>query len=354
MDRMISAIVPVGLRFADVEPLYHEYKAGLAALGEPYEIIFALDGPHPAVAAALHRLKAQGEKITVIQLTRRFGEAAALMAGYERSTGDVVLTLPAYPQVAAADLNGLRKALEKADLAIAYRSPRAGGPLERLRRWAFHSLLGWVTRLRFRDLGCGVRMMRRPVLDEVHPYGDQHRFLAVLADRLGFRVQEVPLRQSPADRFRGHYRAREYANQILDIFNVFFLVRFTKRPLRFFGSLGALTFGLGMALICVLVMQRLFFGESLSDRPALLLSSLLAVLGMQLFALGLLGELIIFTHARDIKDYRIERIVQMEPAGEPADPRGKPLSEDAFALAQTALHMPREDGALPAPTTARP
>lgn len=353
MDRMISAIVPVGLRFTDVEPLYQEYKAGLVALGEPYEIVFALDGPHPTVAAGLERLKAQGEKITVIQLTRRFGEAAALMAGYERSTGDVILTLPAYPQVQATDLVRLRGALDKADLAIGYRSPRAGGPLERLRRWAFHSLLGWVTRLRFHDLGCGVRMMRRPVLGEIHPYGDQHRFLAVLADRLGFRVQEVPLRQSPQDRFLGHYRAREYANQVLNIFNVFFLVRFTKRPLRFFGSLGAVTFGLGAAVILVLVVERLFLGESLGDRPALLLASLLAVLGMQLFALGLLGELIIFTHARDIKDYRIERIVQAELAEAETDPE-RGFSEGRFGLTQTALRMPPADAALRDPTTARP
>jgi hypothetical protein len=100
----------------------------------------------------------------------------------------------------------------------------------------------------------------------------------------------------------------------LDIFSVFFLVRFTKRPLRFFGMVGAITFAFGVLLTTWLVIDRLFLGVSLGDRPALLLSSLAVVLGLQLFALGLLGELIIFTHAREMKDYKVDRIVEASAA----------------------------------------
>jgi hypothetical protein len=87
-------------------------------------------------------------------------------------------------------------------------------------------------------------------------------------------------------------------------------VRFTKKPLRFFGMVGVSIFVVGSLLVSWLVIERLFFGQGLTQRPALLLSSLLVVLGLQLFALGLLGELIIFTHARSIKDYQIERVIQ--------------------------------------------
>lgn len=346
----ISVIVPVGRRYErDIGPLYAEYKAGMEMLGLPYEFIFSLDGPHPQVAADLEKLAYHEENIKVIQLTRRFGEAAALMAGFERSTGQLILTLPAYHQINSADIGRLHGALKEADLAIGYRSPRTGSSLEKLRRWAFHALLGWVTRLRFHDLGCSARLMRRQVLEEINPYGDQERFLAVLADRLGFKVREVAVRQSAQDRFQGRYHAREYAHQILDIFNVFFLVRFTKRPLRFFGSLGAITFGLGILLILLLVAERLFFGEPLADRPALLLSSLLAMLGMQLFALGLLGELIIFTHAREIKDYRIDRIVQRE---EPRNEDDRTRAENAVRiLPRTVSHTPPVGEAPRIPTT---
>ena len=97
---------------------------------------------------------------------------------------------------------------------------------------------------------------------------------------------------------------------LLDIFTIFFLVRFTKKPLRFFGMVGLTIFGIGSLLVAWLIVEKLFFGQGLAARPALLLSTLLVVLGLQLFALGLLGELIIFTHARAIKDYQIERVIQ--------------------------------------------
>jgi len=151
--------------------------------------------------------------------------------------------------------------------------------------------------------------MDRRVLEELRLYGDQHRFLAVLASNGGFKVLEMPLPQSPDDDFRSRYRAREYLHRLLDIFTIFFLIRFTKKPLRFFGMLGGLTFIAGGAILAVLVIQRLFFDVALADRPAMLLSSLLVVLGLQLFSLGLLGELIIFTHARSLKEYKVDRII---------------------------------------------
>jgi hypothetical protein len=106
---------------------------------------------------------------------------------------------------------------------------------------------------------------------------------------------------------------RDYLHRVLDIFTVFFLVRFTKKPLRFFGMVGATTFGLGVLLNLWLAIDKLALHHSLADRPALLLGSLLMVLGLQVFALGLLGELIIFTHAREIKDYQIEEIIEFPP-----------------------------------------
>lgn len=316
----ISVIVPVGVRHADVTALYADYKSALDALGRSYEMLFVLDGARPQVASALQRLLGTGERITVIALTRHFGEATALMAAFQRAAGRIVVTLPAYYQIEPGEIGQLVQALDSADLAIARRWPRAGGRFEALRRSAFHRIIGSVTGLRFHDLGCGARAMKRRVLEEIALYGDQHRFLPVLANRQGFRVAEVQVRQSAHDRFDGSYRPREYAHRVLDIFTVFFLVRFTKKPLRFFGMVGVATFGIGALLIAWLVFERLFFGQALAERPALLLSSLLVVLGMQLFALGLLGELIIFTHARDIKDYQIEEIIRNGEAQVPAPP----------------------------------
>jgi glycosyltransferase involved in cell wall biosynthesis len=317
-DVELSVIVPVGRRHSDPAALHAEYKAGLDTLGQRYEMIFVLDGSREKFAAGLRTLLDAGQRFTVISLSRPFGEATALMAGFEHASGQTIVTLPAYHQIEATEIAKLVAGLDSADVVVGRRWPRVGGPFERMRRAAFHGLLGWVTRLKFHDLGCGARALDRRVLEEIQLYGDQHRFLAVLADRQGFRVREVDVQQSPKDRFEGVYEPREYTRGLLDIFTVFFLVRFTKKPLRFFGMVGVTTFAVGALAVTWLVIDRLFFGHALAERPALLLASLLVVLGLQLFALGLLGELLIFTHARTIKDYQIERVIQFTAHQSPA------------------------------------
>jgi glycosyltransferase involved in cell wall biosynthesis len=335
----LSIIVPIGARRSELKTLYGEYKAGVAAIGIPYEFIFVVDGPRPDASSALDDLLREGEPLTVVNLTRVFGEAAALMAGFERSTGNAILTLPAYHQVDGTDLRKLIAALDSADVAIGYRFPRAGSALEKARRATFHGLVNFVTRSRFRDLGCGARALRRQVFEELDLYGDQHRFIAILATRLGFRVAEVAMKQSVHDKHGRMYRPREYMHHLLDLISIFFLVRFTKRPLRFFGMVGAITFSLGAALITYLGIERIAFDQSLADRPALLLAALLIVLGMQIFALGLLGELIIFTHARNVKDYRVEEVIQY-PENEETSSEGKAAPPEPegrkSGIAQTA------------------
>lgn len=341
----LSVIVPVGARQSDLTELYADYVRELRALGQPFEMIFVLDGAQPVAATTLQRLKNAGEDVIVVGLTRSFGESTAIMAGFERSRGERILILPAYHQIDAREIGKLIAGLDAADLSMARRWPRAGGPFERLRRNLFHGLLSWITKVRVRDIGCGARALRRHVLEEIALYGNQARFLPVLADRQGFRIVEIEVRQSPKDRYAGVYPPREYARRLLDVFAVFFLVRFTKRPLRFFGMIGASMFVLGFLVLLVLVLERLFGGVALADRPALLLASLFVVLGLQLFALGLLGELVIFTHARHIKDYQVAEVIEYGPSA--------PRANGPDADHNEALHAPPGTGTDGfAPTTA--
>jgi len=308
-DIQLSAIVPVGRRHGDLRALHAEYRGGLNDTRLSWELIYVLDGAYADAATTLDALVKEEPRISVVHLSRAFGESTALMVGFSQASGDLILTLPAYHQISGDQIPKLLQALDSADIVVSQRWPRAGGPFESLRRGAFHGLVNWMTGLDLHDLGCSARAMKRQVLEDVALYGDQHRLLPALADRQGFRVRECRVTQSPQDHFAGRYRTRDYAHRILDLFAVFFLVRFTKKPLRFFGMVGAATLSVGSILVIYLVTDRLIFGHSLADRPALLLSSLLVVLGLQLFALGLLGELIIFTHARDLRDYKIDRIV---------------------------------------------
>jgi glycosyltransferase involved in cell wall biosynthesis len=310
---LYSVIIPVGSRVDDLPTLIDEYAAALRNANIRYEFVVVLDGTTGTLVERLQTYSAGQDWLKVIRLSRQFGESVALMAGFREAQGDTLLTLPAYCQVKPEEIPALvNTASDEDDLLIAVRSPRSGSGFDRFRRDMFHRILKIITGQSYRDLGCGVRLLTREVVDEVPLYGDQYRFLPMLALRRGFNVREVELAQSPKDVFRGRYRLREYLHRVLDILTVFFLVRFTKKPLRFFGSIGFLTAGFGGIFVLVLVTQRLFFGMPLADRPALLLSSLLIVLGVQLFGLGLLGELIIYSHAGESKEYSVRSIVSSE------------------------------------------
>jgi glycosyltransferase involved in cell wall biosynthesis len=268
-----------------------------------------IDGDFEEVLATLKRLIAKGEKIKVIKLARRFGEATALTIGIQHSSGDIIITLPAYQQVEASEIARLIESLKDCDMVIARRWPRKDSLLNRIQSRVFHMFLNPVSEFKFHDIGCGVRVFRKRVAQEVNIYGDQHRFLPILAHKYGFRVLEVDVAQSQKDTMQRVYSPGIYVRRILDIFSIFFLVKFTKKPLRFFGILGSSVFAVGFLVLIYLLFTKIFQGVPLADRPALLLGTLLVVLGVQVFAIGLLGEIIIFTHAKDIKEYSIEQVI---------------------------------------------
>jgi glycosyltransferase involved in cell wall biosynthesis len=313
-DLDVSAIVPVGARRDPLPALLDEYAEGLQLARVSFEIVVVVDGPRDGVMTELAPLLDDRPWLRLIELARDFGESAALTAGFATARGRAILTLPAYYQVVPAELGKLIESGRDTDLAVAVRWPRAGSAWEAWRRNAFHRLLGFFTGQRYRDLGCGVRLLRREITEEIPLYSERHRFYPALARSRGFEVREIELAQSDKDDFRGRYRLREYLHRVLDILTLFFLVRFTKKPLRFFGTIGFVVGALGVVYLAVLIVQRLFFNMGLADRPALLLSSLMLVLGVQIFALGLIGELIIFTHARELKEYAIRRVIGVDRA----------------------------------------
>ena len=151
--------------------------------------------------------------------------------------------------------------------------------------------------------------MRRPVANELQIYGGQHRFIPILAQVAGFHVVELPLEQRSEDTGTRYYGVAVYLKRLLDITTVFFLTRFTHRPLRFFGSIGLTLAGLGSLITLYLGVYRLLRLGPIAERPLLLLGVLMIVLGIQILSLGLIGELVIFTHARSARMYRIAEIV---------------------------------------------
>ena len=307
---MLSVIIPFTEdRYDDVAHLYHEYKRGFEATGLAFEMIYVLDGQFNEVLNVLKTLKGAGEKLKIVSLAKRFGAATALNVGFKSASGDVLVTLPPYQQVEVKDFPYLIEALADHDLVVGRRWPRVGSVFNRFQTKCYNFLVRLASNSPVHDLGCDVRAFKRRVIEEVYIYGDLHNFLAVLAYRHGFKVTEVNLTQSESDAFRRVYSVGIYVRKLLDILTIYFLVKFTKRPLRFFGVLGTSIASVGLIVTIYLVIERLVADIALANRPALLLSSLLIVLGIQLLAIGLIGEIVIFTHAKNLKDYTIDKVI---------------------------------------------
>jgi len=307
----LSVIIPIVDRYYDgVASVFQEYKRGLTLTGLRFEIVYVLDGEYPEALVDLRALQQQGERLTVIQLARRYGESTALNVGFENSHGGLILTLPAYQQT---EVEGFAAVIEKLknhdDVVIARRYPRSDPLLNQISSAFFNWVLRKVFSLSLHDIGCCVRGFKREVITEISVYGDQHRFLPVLAHQRGFRVSEVNIAQALTKHSQRAYRPGIYFQRPLEFLTVFFLTRFTKRPLRFFGLIGGGVFMLGLILTLYVIGERIFAGVALANRPALLISSLAMVLGIQALAIGLIGEIIIFTHARQIKEYTIAKII---------------------------------------------
>jgi len=307
----LSVIIPITEknRQYNVEELHYLYKKNVERTKKTYEFIYVLDGNFPEEFQVLQDLKKKGECLKILKLAKWFGESIALSAGFENSDGKLILTLPAYPQIDEEEIPKIINAVNGHDMIIARRWPRMDGFINKVQNQAFHRLVKITTGTNFNDLGSGVRIFRRQVGEEVQIYGDQHRFFPLLAKRYGFKVAEINVRQSPKDAFSRVYSFGIYLRRMLDLLTVFFLIKFTKKPLRFFGLSGVTVFLIGAFLSFYLFIQRMFFHVPLADRPIILLALLLIVLGIQIFAIGLIGEIIIFTHARELKEYTIEQVV---------------------------------------------
>jgi hypothetical protein len=193
-------------------------------------------------------------------------------------------------------------------MAVASRSPRVDSWLNRVQSHVFHRMIGGLTDRRFHDIACGVRLIRRPVAEALPLYGDLHRFLPALALREGYRVAEVPVPQHPSDAGTRVYRPGVYLRRLLDVAAFFFLAKFTEKPLRFFGLVGSVFFGLGAVTSLVLLVERLA-GQRIADRPLLLLAVLLIALGVQLMGLGLVGEIIVHLRSPHRRVYRVRERV---------------------------------------------
>jgi hypothetical protein len=329
MERpMVSVLVVVSERPVALDELYEAYAAALRQAGWAYEFIFVMDASWADRGRPLLALRAAREPVRVVEVAQNVGEATLLRLAAERASSEILLSLPAYWRVAPRSVPQLLRAVQDgADMAVARRWPRTDSWVNRLQNQVFHRMLRQVSSSQLHDLACGVRAFRASILQEVPLYGDFYRFFPLLAHRAGFRVVEVPLPQHREDVSPRVYPPGIYLRRLLDLLGMFFLLRFTNKPLRFFGMIGSALSIVGAAILLVLAVQRIE-GQGIADRPMLLLGVLLLALGVQAVALGLIGEIVVFLSSPERPPYRIAR--EAEPAPETA-PAVEPAEELAPA-----------------------
>jgi glycosyltransferase involved in cell wall biosynthesis len=306
----LSVVVPVtGDGVVDVAAFHGAACAALAATRRDIECLYVLDGDRPAEFAALERLRAAGDPLRIVRLGRAFGGGVAVQAGIGHASGETILVLPPRGGIDPAAIPALVGALDTADVAAARVSPASSGFFRRLQSRIYHGMASRLLGYRGGGLGGGARAFRRRLLDEIPLYGDRYRFLPLLAWRQGFRVVSIDVRPAPGTPVPSAWGPKACLGGMLDLLAVFFLLRFTKRPLRFFGAIGTGLFSAGALLSAWLFGLKFLHHQRLADRPLLLLAALLVVLGVQVVALGLIGEIVIYTHAREIREYSVDEVV---------------------------------------------
>lgn len=326
MDRMEDVNRPLDLSVliatdADggVDETLAFYRSALDDLGLRYEVLAIVDGGRTEQMARLRALASDWEALTVIGQRPWSGEDAALSAAVRRSTADLLLMLPGWSQVEPADLSRLVGALGDHDMVSAARRTPEGGTLLGARQRLFARLLRGMFGRAPSDPFCRVHLVRRETLEDVASFGVRQHFLPVIAAQRGHSVAEVPVAPAPApDAAQSAYvfKPLGHVRALFDALTLYVVLTFLRRPLRFFGAIGLPLFLLGSLITLFLVIQRLLGDTALADRPLLIFAVLMIVLGVQIIAIGLVGEIIIFAGARRMKQYEVAEIITTGPRGD--------------------------------------
>jgi glycosyltransferase involved in cell wall biosynthesis len=291
---VISVVVPVYNEEDNIPELVERVAAALAP--REFELIVIDDGSRDGSAGALERLAESRPWLRPLYLIRNYGQSAALQAGFDAARGELIVTLDGDLQNDPADVPALLQMLETQpdiDVISGWRKARQDRTVSRkIPSMIANFIISRVTGVKLHDYGCALKLYRAQVIRDLKVYGELHRFIPALAADVGAKIVEVPVRHHARARGQSKYGIDRTFRVILDLMWVKFLMRFLHRPLQAFGGLGLGMLSIGFLVLAYLAIEKLAFGHDIGGRPLLLLGVLLALIGVQLLATGLLGELL--------------------------------------------------------------
>jgi glycosyltransferase involved in cell wall biosynthesis len=289
----LSIVIPIYNEEENIKPLYVELKEVLDSLEHDYEIIFIDDGSRDTSLTLLEEIQQQDERVVVISFRRNFGQTAAMSAGFDYATGDVIVTMDGDMQNDPHDIpKFLDKMDEGYDLVSGWRFKRQDPFLSRrLPSMIANKIISVVTGVHLHDYGCTLKVFRKEITRGIHLYGEMHRFIPAIASGVGGEIAEVKANHRPRRFGTSKYGISRTIRVVLDLMTVKFLLSYATRPIQVFGLLGVVSGAIGFCIALVLTLERQFMGMPLANRPLLLLAVLLIFMGMQFISMGLLAEL---------------------------------------------------------------
>lgn len=309
----ISIVIPVYEEAESVAELHRQISSVLSSMPLGSEIIFVDDGSRDGTLDRLQELFREDPRVSVISLRRNFGKTAALLAGFEQARGEVVVTMDGDLQDDPSEIPHFLAALGQGyDLVSGWKRVRHDPVTKTLPSRLFNATVRRATGIPLHDFNCGFKAYRREVLADLKLYGELHRFIPVLAYWRGYRIGELEVHHHARKFGRSKFGAGRLLKGLLDFLKVLFLTRYMQRPLQLFGVLGLVLWLLGMAGFAYLFVLKLL-GQSVfsSHGPLLFLSGILIVAGIQLFMLGLVGEMLRHYAFRPDEEYSVrERLIR--------------------------------------------
>lgn len=288
----VSIVIPVYNERENIRPLWESLTKTMTEYGQPYEILFVDDGSRDGSVDELQSIAWQDPRVKLVLFRRNYGQTAAMYAGIQHASLDVVVTMDGDQQNDPADIPMMVEKLHEGyDLAHGWRKQRQDAWVNRklpskIANW----LISKVTRFPVRDLGCSLKAMRREIAQELELYGEMHRFIPILASQRGARCVEVETHHRARTLGQTKYGIGRTFRVLLDLLTVKYLIQYNASPMKFFGMGGMIGMAASGLLAALAVVLKLFSLADLSGSPLLMAAGFVAVASVQLFGLGLLGE----------------------------------------------------------------
>lgn len=315
----VSVVIPVYNERDNVALLHTALVDALAETARSWEVVLVDDGSTDGSREELQRLADLDSRVRGVELSRNFGQTAALSAGIAHARGDVIVTMDADLQNDPADIPHMLEKLDEGyDLVHGWRRDRQDAFLNRrlpslLANW----LISRVTGFPVRDLGCTLKAIRAEFARELNMYGEMHRFIPILAHWQGARCREVVTRHHPRRFGESKYGIWRTVRVLLDLLTVKFLIGYASSPMRLFGGIGLLGLMASAASFVGTAGMKIFGGTDMTGNPLLLLSVVSGMVAIQFFVLGLLGEVAIRTYheCQNKPPYRVRRVLGRAQSG---------------------------------------